>query len=522
MPSGDEALLAGVVDQVPLGIWIARVPGGEFVFANQVFREIMGTEARDDVALGEYGEPYGIHHRDGHLYPEEKMPFVRAVEARAIVTVDDIVIHRRDGRKVAIRATARPVFDGDTMTHVVIAFADITAEVEAEARRRDSEERLRHAQRLESLGTLASGVAHDFNNLLASIRILASLLRLRETDADRSDDLRKIEETTDSAAQLTRSLLSFGRQPSRRTVRLDLGRVVAGVVDLIRRTFDRQIEVVFAPPPGPAQVIGDPGELEQLVMNLVVNARDAMPQGGRLTLRVGLSTLVPGVTREVVLEVSDTGVGIPAEIRPRIFEPYFTTKQGRDSPGTGLGLATVYGIVQSHGGNIEVLDRRPQGTTFRVAMPAAPPEAAVAEPGPPRPGVTYGRGRVLLVDDEPLVRSSLRTALELLGYQVIEAADGVAAVEAVRCHAGQLAAVLLDAVMPRKSGREAFQEIHTLAPRLPVVLTTGKPRPEEHEELLALGVAGLLPKPFDIGALSETLARVLGPAQSRARASGDQ
>jgi PAS domain-containing protein len=190
----DDALLAQVVDHLPLGVWIARAPSGEFVFANRVFREIMGMEARPDVAAGGYAQPYGICTRDGAPYPEARMPFAQALAARATITVDDLAIHRPDGRRVMIHATARPVFDasGAEITHVVIAFEDVTARVAAQAARAESEEQLREARRLEALGTLAGGVAHDFNNLLATIRVLASLLRTSEPQAARRADLARI------------------------------------------------------------------------------------------------------------------------------------------------------------------------------------------------------------------------------------------------------------------------------------------------------------------------------------------
>ncbi|KAB2883221.1 MAG: PAS domain-containing protein, partial [Kofleriaceae bacterium] len=278
----DDVLLSGVIDQLPLGVWIARAPGGELLFANQVFREILGIEARGDVAVGGYSEPYGIMGLDGKPYPEARMPFVRALEARATVTVEDIVIHRHDGRRVNIRATARPIFDGDVITHIVIAFADYTAEREACARQREAEERARQDERLQAIGTLAAGVAHDFNNVLAQIRILASMLRVREQDASRVEDLVRIEQATDSAAALTRSLLAFGRHPAGNVVRFDLDAVVAGVVDLVRRTFERHITIEHRREPG-AFVAGDQNQLEQVILNLAVNARDAMANGGTLT-----------------------------------------------------------------------------------------------------------------------------------------------------------------------------------------------------------------------------------------------
>lgn len=502
--AGDEALLASVVDHLPLGVWIARAPGGEFVFANRLFREIMGMEARADVAAGGYAEPYGICTRAGDPYPEDLMPFARALRARATTTIDDIVIHRTDGKKVNIRATARPVVDDDgTITHVVIAFADITAEVVADAARKDSDERLRAAQRLEALGTLAAGVAHDFNNLLASIRMLASLLTLREPDPARRDDLSRIEEATESAAQLSRSLLAFGRHGPARTTQLDLVALARGMVDLVRRTFDRGIQVDLVTDLGAAIVDADRAQLEQLLMNLLINARDAMPHGGKLGVHVSANAT------HVVLEVTDTGPGISAEVKPRIFEPYFTTKQGSDTPGVGLGLATAYGVVRAHHGSIEVLDAQPHGARFRVTLPATATNAGAPSAREHRVTLRRGRGTVLLVDDDAAVRAAIARALGELGYAVREASDGVAALEVARQEHVELAAVLLDTVMPRMGGRETFVALRELAPHLPVLMTTGRAAPREVAELLALGVDGFLPKPFDVADLSRALAAIL-------------
>jgi two-component system, cell cycle sensor histidine kinase and response regulator CckA len=498
---GDERLLANVIDLLPVGVWIARAPGGEFVFANQTFREIMGMDARGDVVAGGYAEPYRIYDRDGRLYPEHRMPFVRALEARAVTVVDDIVIHRHDGRRVHIHATARPIFDGDTITHVVIAFIDATAELSAEAARRDTEQRLRHAQRLESLGTMAAGVAHDFNNLLGSISLIASMLRLREGDPARASDLRRIEATTESAARLTQSLLAFGRHGPAKTVRFDVGEVAGTLIELIRRTFDRNIEIVFGRD-GALPVIGDPAAIEQLLMNLAVNARDAMPEGGRLDIRVARAG------DRVTIEVRDTGPGVPPELRSRIFEPYFSTKGDRDQPGRGLGLATAYGVVESHHGTIDVCDAEPHGAVFRIALPmAAAPAPAVSPPaaGGHLDDVRMGHGTVLIVDDEPLVRATLRRALNDLGYEVVEVGDGVAALEYV-ASGGHVDVVLLDSVMPRKGGRDTLVALRSRAEPPPVIVMGGRIVQRERDEFIARGALAILDKPFDVPVLSRILA----------------
>jgi len=271
----------------------------------------------------------------------------------------------------------------------------------------------------------------------------------------------------------------------------------------VRRTFPPDIEIALSTAEGRAQVTGDPAQLEQVVMNLLVNARDALASGG------GRIAIDLGVDRgAVTLIVEDTGPGVPVELRERIFEPYFTTKVDRESPGTGLGLATVYGVIQSHGGTIEVGDARPQGARFRITLPAASAQAVMI-PSPEQDELVRGAGVVLVVDDEDQVRGAVRRALEMLGYGVIEARDGVEAVAAFKVHAAALRAVVLDALMPRLGGRAALAEMQAIRPEVPVVMISGRIRPGEAAELLALGARGLLPKPFDIAALSSTLARAL-------------
>jgi signal transduction histidine kinase/ActR/RegA family two-component response regulator len=516
--SADEALLTNVVDHLALGVWIARAPGGELVFANRVFNEIMGAEARSDVAAGGYAKPYGICDRSGAPYPEQLMPFARAMAAGNTVVVDDIVIHRTDGRRVDIRATARPIrVESDEITHVVISFEDITEQRKAEQELLLADAARREAQRLESLGTLSAGVAHDFNNVLASISMIASRLRLREDDAHRASDLRHIEAAVDSAAQLTRALLAFGRERTGRTSRFDAGSIVASVVALVRRTFDRSIEVRFEVTKS-AWLLGDPSHIEQAFLNLAVNARDAMPQGGVLTIVVDTLDvadlpphLAPG--RYVRISVSDTGPGVPDAIRHRIFEPYFTTKNEPERPGTGLGLATVYGVAQAFGGFVQVGSAQPTGAVFLLFLPVASGPVTVDRVAPPIE-IERGEGKVLLIEDEPMLRQATRRSLELIGYDVVEASDGRQGLERFVELESELVVVLLDAIMPKLGGRGVLAELRRLGSRVPVVLASGRIGPGEQDELVAAGAASVLHKPFTTAELSRAIAAARATASA--------
>jgi PAS domain S-box-containing protein len=519
-----DEIVSSVADDLPVGVWVARAPNGEFLYANKAFGEIMGMGARDDVGRGEYAGPYGIHARTGELYPEEKMPFVRALHERRTVVVDDIVIHRHDGGRVHIRAQARPIFDtAGQITHVVIAFIDISREAQAEEARALSEQRLGQMQRMDSVGTLAGGIAHDFNNLLAAVKMMAAVLRRNENDTTKLAYLEQIDQVTDSAAQLTRALLGFARRGKHLASRVSVHDVALGVASLMRRALDRRIEVVTDLRASTGDVDGDFSQVEQVLMNLVVNARDAMSNlenGGKLVI----------ATRDeggnVILEVTDSGSGIDANVRDRMFEPYVTTKKGGEGGGTGLGLATVWGIVENHGGRIEALDAadcagphrgsadaKPRGTTMRVTFPAAKDESVRAPWGEISRDVIRGSGTVLVVDDERPVRDSVAAALRGLGYRVLSAEDGEKAVELVR-ERPDIDVVLLDMVMPHMDGRATYLALRDMRPELRVVLTTGFALNEEAQRILDLGVREFIAKPFSVESLSQVLARSARPSDA--------
>jgi signal transduction histidine kinase/CheY-like chemotaxis protein len=500
----DHEIIHAIADDLPVGVWVARAPGGELVYANRMFAEIMGQGGRDDAAVGSYSEPYGILTRDGKPYPEQRMPFVRALQERQVVVNDDIMIRRPDRSIVFVRAHARPVMNAaGTITHVSIAFFDVTREVE-------SERRLQQAQRLEAIGTLAGGIAHDFNNLIFGIKLLAAELLAGETNPQRRTSLKMIDDVTERSSMLTQSLLEFARRGVHHSVPLPLNDIVEGMRELLTRTMtgiDISFELAAR---HRGTVIGDESQLQQVVMNLVVNAYDALRGhcGGRVVVR----TRNDGDT--VVLEVSDDGPGIPPEIRERVFEPYFTTKIAGSVKGTGLGLATVFGIAKSHNATVEIdtgLDGT--GTTLRLAFPVATAHPRRVETVASTE-IAPGSGTVLVVDDDRMVRRAVATTLRGLGYFTFEAASGREAVQLFREHHAIIKAVVLDMIMPGMGGSATFAAMRAIDPEVAVLVMSGYTLNDDVQLLLDSGARGFMMKPYSVEALARSLADVISPVST--------
>jgi signal transduction histidine kinase/ActR/RegA family two-component response regulator len=393
-----------------------------------------------------------------------------------------------------------------------------TSELESsnEALRR-SEGQLRQAQKLEAIGRLAGGVAHDFNNLLTVIMGHGSLLHQRlEPDDPNCRDMEEILRAADRAAGLTRQLLAFSRQQVLEPKVLDLNAIVTELDRMLRRLIGEDIDLVTATADGLGHVKADPGQVEQVLMNLVVNARDAMAEGGKLTIETANVDLDKGYTqsridlkpgRYVMLAVSDTGCGMSAETVSRIFEPFYTTKEsGR---GTGLGLSTVHGIVKQSDGHIEVYSELGQGTTFKVYLPRVEGATEPIRPHAPVMNAPGGGERILLVEDEAAIRRMVRKSLELRGYSVVEAIDGSEAISIVERGTQPLQLLITDVVMPLMSGPELAQRMATMRPDLRVLFVSGyTDRALIHQGLRRPGTA-FLQKPFTPDVLAQKVREIL-------------
>jgi PAS domain S-box-containing protein len=382
------------------------------------------------------------------------------------------------------------------------------------------EEQFRQAQKMEAVGRLAGGVAHDFNNLLAVILINADLAAATpppKPDVAR-DAITDIKRAAEQGAALTRQLLAFGRRQLVSLRPLNLAEDVARTERLLRRLLGEDVELHVKGEPGLGAVLADPTQVEQIIMNLAVNARDAMPQGGRLTIELSNvqldekyvathGTVAPGAY--VMLAVGDTGTGMDRETQARIFEPFFTTKEhGR---GTGLGLATVYGIVKQCGGDIWVYSEPGAGTTFKIYLPRVAPAASGAPSAAPVPvpEALGGTETILIVEDEDALRSLAQRALERQGYTVLTAPNGTVALELAANHRGPIELVISDVVMPGMGGRPLVEKLQRRYPGLRVLFTSGYTTDEIVRRGVMTSETPFLPKPFGIAELGRKVREVL-------------
>jgi PAS domain S-box-containing protein len=409
---------------------------------------------------------------------------------------------------------------------------DVTGRKRAEEALRQSEDQLRQAQKMEAVGQLAGGIAHDFNNLLMVIQGDSDLIlrRLPEGHGLRRN-AEGIREASQQAAALTRQLLAFSRKQVLTPKMVDLNSVVAGMQTMLQRLLGETIHLVTVPSADVGLVRADPGQVEQVIMNLAVNARDAMPDGGRLTLETGHLELDETAAREhseavpgeyVMLAVSDTGCGMDESTRTRLFEPFFTTKE--QGKGTGLGLSTVYGIVKQSGGHIWVYSEVGRGTTFKICLPVAAERATAEVEGREGPGApTAGAETVLLVEDAARVREVVREILEMTGYHILEARHGAEALEISQRYEGPIHLMVTDVVMPQMSGREVAQRLAPLRPDMRVLYMSGYTDDAiVRHGVLEAGTA-FLSKPFTPDALAAKVREVLdtpSPADGGAPARG--
>jgi len=422
----------------------------------------------------------------------------RRLETGGAVTFDSTHT-RKDGSTFPVEVRIR-TFTSRGRRFGLALVRDVTA-------RRALEEQLQQAQKMEAIGRLAGGVAHDFNNLLTVINGYAEGLLADLPAGPARDDVAVIRDAGNRAAALTAQLLAFSRRTIIAPRPVDLTATVARLARMFERVLGERITLVTDLAAGLPTVMADGGQLEQVLLNLVVNARDAMPAGGTLTIatRERTSTLLG---RQVCLAVEDTGEGMPEDVRARVFEPFFTTKpQGQ---GSGLGLATVYGIVKQAGGYVQVESRVGHGSRFTVSLPASD----AVEAAPPHPGVTQVRGAevVLLVEDEEGVRRLIARGLEQHGYQVLAAADGAAALRLEAAHPAPIHLLITDVLMPGMTGRQLADAIKARRAAIKVLFVSGYTDDEVLRHGVVIGTDAFFHKPFTPLGLLTKVREVLDPA----------
>ncbi len=495
-----EARYRGIFENAVEGIFQAT-PEGRLIAANPALARILGhASARE--AIGMVDDILAQLCSD----PQRLREVRRLLEVDGLVAGFETQATCWDGRHTWVSLNCRIVRSSPGAQHLEGTVEDVTE-------RRMLEAQLLRAQRLDSVGRLAAGIAHDLNNILLPILISPALLRERLKDVESRELVDSIEVSAKRGADIVRQLLTFSRGTDGERVPVQLRTLVTDMVSIMRETFPKSINLRCGLPMEIRPVRGDPTQLHQVIMNLCVNARDAMPHGGDLTVALEDREVDDTMARantgarpgaHVVLKVSDTGTGIATEHLDKIFDPFFTTKEV--GQGTGLGLSTVLGIVNSHAGFIQIETAVGRGTQFRVFLPAcAQPELA----GPPAGTAEGPRGQgelILLVDDERVVRHAARAMLERHGYRVVEARDGEDALERLEQYGPELGAAVVDLLMPRMDGVELIRQLRLRPGGPPVVAMTGVGKSPKVTRVREIGGVQILEKPF----VAETLLRALG------------
>jgi len=493
----ERARLAVMIEKMPAIIWTTDT-NLRFTHSTGAGLQALGLQTNQVVGQSLF------------QYFASEDPEFAPIAAHRRALAGEIVAYEHEWQKRALDCYVQPFRGSDGSLLGVIGVAlDITD-------RKHLADQLRQSQKMQAVGELAGGVAHDFNNLLMVVKGHAQLLldRLPDGSALRQS-VQQVEKAADRAASLTRQLLAFSRKQVLQPRVLDMNDVVAGMIKMFSRVIGENIEMAFLPGANLGRTKADPGQIEQVLLNLVVNARDAMPKGGRLTIETSNvhldrsyagthASIEPGPY--VMLTVTDTGCGMDAETQSRIFEPFFTTKG--PGKGTGLGLATVYGVVKQSGGYIWVYSEVGHGSTFKVYLPQV--TAEVDKPAEKETaGLSLGTETILFVEDEQSVRELVCDYLNSAGYRVLEAGDGVQALEVAAAHTGAIHMLVTDVVMPRMSGRDLATQLTSERPGLKVLFISGYTDDTIVRHGVLDGGVAFLQKPFSLKSLAEKIREVL-------------
>ncbi|MGA9042466.1 MAG: PAS domain S-box protein [Terriglobales bacterium] len=497
-----------IVDNAVVGIF-QSTPEGRYLTVNPAMAAMLGYDSPRHLIATITDIPRQIY-VDPNLREELK----NLLREQGVAKNFECQAYRKDGSKMWLSAHVRAIFkDGE-----VVRYEGMNEDI---TQRKLLEAQLLQAQKMEAVGQLAGGVAHDFNNALSVITGYSDILQINLPPGDAAHKhAEEIAKAGRRAAALTRQLLAFSRKQVIQPVVLDLNAATSELEKMLRRLIGEHIEITFKRSPALGLVKMDPGQVEQVLMNLAVNARDAMPQGGKLCIETANVELDETYARQnlfvtpgphVMLSVSDTGCGIDKETQLHIFEPFFTTKE--PGKGTGLGLSTVYGIAKQNAGYIMVYSEVGKGTTFRLYLPRLAGAAEVVPQLHAPETVPCGTETVLIVEDEEPLRILARTCLESNHYSVLDAPDGAAALELVKKHPGRIHLLLTDVVMPGINGRELANRLTALQPEIKVLYMSGYTNDLIDQQGILDQDTALIEKPFTLRSLLAKVYQVLHPAQ---------
>ncbi|MEL6822467.1 MAG: response regulator, partial [Calditrichota bacterium] len=469
-------------------------PDGWFLDMNPSGLKLFEVESLDQLRSLNIAENFYVN-------PPDRYKYISLLSKQGYLQDYEIKMKTLSGKQLTIIETVNAMRGRNGILQFRGIMRDVTNQ-------RTMEKQLVLAEKMEAVGLMASGIAHDFNNLLSGILGYASLLKLSfKNGSDEHGYVETIEESAHNAAGLTEQLMGFAQQHTYRIEPLNLNSIIEDTHKLFKRIFDKSIDIQLSLDRNIALVAGDEAQMQRMIVNLGINARDAMPNGGVLLIKTGMHQLDEEETtngglsrgRYVSMEISDTGIGIDSSDKEHIFEPFFTTKEA--GKGTGLGLAMVYSAVNSHGGVVKVESELGRGTTFRILLPGTDMPAAEKKSKPAT--LHTGSETILIVDDEKHVRSLLKHTLERYGYKTILAETGIEAISMLQKHAGKINLVILDMIMPRMGGAEALSKLRNLKPGIPVLIATGYPG--DGNEAVDIQFEEVLRKPFKV---SELLQRV--------------
>jgi PAS domain S-box-containing protein len=502
-----EAKYRTIFENALIGIY-RSTRDGKLLEANATFARILG--------YGNINELLKTSALDLFLSPEDRLRWQSDLEARGVLQ-SEIQLRRRDGTIVWANDLARVERDREgKVLYYEGTLTDVTDRKRAEEARLRLEGQLVHSQKLQTIGMLAGGIAHDFNNILTTIKGYISLLKMQiSEDHDFYNAFTDIEEAASSAADLTQKLLGFVRARRYQVEPVNLNQIIEHTVSLLRASIDKRIALETDLQEEIWPVEADAGQMQQVLLNICLNARDAMPAGGRLTIeskniagdkQAFPPTPVPAGGPRVLISILDTGTGMTRDVQEHIFEPFFTTKE--KGKGTGLGLAMVYGIVRNHGGRVEFSSATGSGTTFRIYLPATSGNSTV-ERLPEETKASNGNELILVVDDEPAMRSIIQNILQTRGYNVLLADNGEAAIEAYRLRKDEISLAILDMIMPGIGGHETFLRMKTINPEVRVILSSGYFGEEQAQEIMSQGARAFIQKPYAARELTRLVRKVL-------------